>query len=321
MEEKGWQAVLNEHLFAGDEHANDLLVRTYAGFYHPLIHLGFGVEFEQPAIVAEALAQAASHDKWIVRLLLEAERAAAESADEGGEKTIGQLIEEITANEKLRSAARWSDGNKIRDGILARAPKEMIDIAKQFRVKEEDLERRTAEMIDAAVYVTAAAQRPPHAIKFDFFLMHCVTSSIFSGTFLSSPSLSPSTKCRLLEWKVRVDLAMYASRGCPDLLYSEISNYVPKAGENATWENVFERVRKLSDDGHTSKFVRALANGEEMCGRFEGQEGFRVRDGDWRRIAHAVIDSVEGEEVHWVRSCGFEEAWKDIPLREGKGGS
>lgn len=87
-----------------------------------------------------------------------------------------------------------------------------------------------------------------------------------------------------------------------------------------TWDNVFERVRKLKDDGHTSKFIRALSNGEEMCGKYEGKEEFKVKGSEWRKIAHAVIDSVEGQEVHWVRSCGFEEAWKDIPLRKGKGG-
>ena len=27
------------------------------GFLHPIIHLGFGIEFNQPAIIAEALAQ------------------------------------------------------------------------------------------------------------------------------------------------------------------------------------------------------------------------------------------------------------------------
>lgn len=150
MDKKGWQAVLNEHLFSGDEHAEDLLVRTYAGFLHPLIHLGFGVEFEQPAIIAEALAQAAAHNAWIGKLLLGAEKAAAESKEQRNEKTIVELLQEIRGNEKLKNAALWSDGNKIRDGIMARAPQEILDIAKQFRVKEEDLERRTAEMIDAA---------------------------------------------------------------------------------------------------------------------------------------------------------------------------
>jgi hypothetical protein len=31
MEQKGWENVLNEYLFAGDERADDLLTRTYAG--------------------------------------------------------------------------------------------------------------------------------------------------------------------------------------------------------------------------------------------------------------------------------------------------
>lgn len=31
------------------------------GFLHPLIHLGFGLEFRQPAIIAEALAMTSVH--------------------------------------------------------------------------------------------------------------------------------------------------------------------------------------------------------------------------------------------------------------------
>jgi hypothetical protein len=31
MEEKGWQNVLNEYVFKGDERADDMLVRMYAG--------------------------------------------------------------------------------------------------------------------------------------------------------------------------------------------------------------------------------------------------------------------------------------------------
>jgi hypothetical protein len=34
-------------------------------------------------------------------------------------------------------------------------------------------------------------------------------------------------------------------------------------------------------------------------------------------MGHMAIDSVEAGEPHWVRSCGFDEAWKDVPVREG----
>jgi hypothetical protein len=62
INQKGWETVLNDELFKGDDRADDLLARLFGGFLHPIIHLGFGVEFRQPAIIAEALAQAAVHD-------------------------------------------------------------------------------------------------------------------------------------------------------------------------------------------------------------------------------------------------------------------
>ena len=63
---------------------------------------------------------------------------------------------------------------------------------------------------------------------FDFYYMHCVNSSIFFSAFLAAPWLSTANKARLLEWKGRNDLAMYASRHCPDLLLDEITDYKPK---------------------------------------------------------------------------------------------
>ncbi|KAG6015673.1 hypothetical protein E4U41_004579, partial [Claviceps citrina] len=60
--EHGWRATVNRYLFARSRLAEAMLARMYEGAYHPVIHLGLGIEFEQPAIVAEALAQAAAHD-------------------------------------------------------------------------------------------------------------------------------------------------------------------------------------------------------------------------------------------------------------------
>jgi hypothetical protein len=148
---KGWENVLNEYLFANDDRANDMLSRLYAGFLHPIIHLGFGIEFQQPAIMAEALAQAAVHDNWMKSLFLGCEKAAeANRGKDKSQKTIVQLLEEAKNDEKLRDAAHWEDGNKIRDGILKRAPKEMITLASQYAIEENELEQKTAEMINAA---------------------------------------------------------------------------------------------------------------------------------------------------------------------------
>ena len=118
------------------------------GFLHPIIHLGFGVEFQQPAIVAEALAQAAAHDNWLTPFFIESEKTAKASGQQS--KSLVELIDCIRADHKLSAAAHWDDDNKIRDGILARAKDEMVKYASQWTVNPEELEEKTAEMYNAA---------------------------------------------------------------------------------------------------------------------------------------------------------------------------
>ncbi|KAL6702627.1 hypothetical protein ACN47E_001296 [Coniothyrium glycines] len=319
IDHKGWQSVVNEYLFAGDERADDLLVRLFAGLLHPIIHLGFGIEFQQPALIAEALAQAAVHDDWMALLFLGCEEAVkTKRSGEGERKTIVQLLEQGRKDATLSQAARFEDGNKIRGGVLERAYEEMIDLATEYRIKDEDdLEEKTAEMINAAVYFTGAAQRPPRHIKFDFFYMHCVNSSIFFANFLASTNgfLTPATRRRLLEWKVWNDVTLYISRGCPELLLSEIEDY--KSKQASSWDETIKRVNRLEDDGHASKLVRALAHGQEASRKFEDKDGFVIKGDMWRKLGHMAIDSVEAGEPHWVRSCGFDEAWTAVPLRDG----
>ena len=58
IEAKGsWQAVVNEYIFSRTPQTDFLLAQVFEGLYHPLIHMGFGIEFELPGLVAEGLAQ------------------------------------------------------------------------------------------------------------------------------------------------------------------------------------------------------------------------------------------------------------------------
>jgi Questin oxidase-like len=126
----GWQDVLNEYVFKGDERADDMLVRMFSGVLHPIIHLGFGVEFEQPAIIAEALAQAAVHDREVSHLIDSEKAAKAHNPDSRSDKSIVQLLGEIYADPKGPSGGRTK-------------------YASQVQVTEENLEEKTAEMINA----------------------------------------------------------------------------------------------------------------------------------------------------------------------------
>ncbi|KAL9065751.1 MAG: hypothetical protein Q9161_008035 [Pseudevernia consocians] len=317
IDNKGYEEVINEYCLKGDERADDMLVRLHAGFLHPMIHLGFGVEFKQPAIIAEALAQAAVHDSWIGPFMLDAEKAAA-SSDKG--KPMVELLDEVRAETKLSSAADWDDPNKIRDGILVRAPDEMIRIAAKWKVMPGAIIEKTAEMTNAAVYYTGGAQHPPKQIKFDFYYIHCVNCSIFYDAFLKEATwMSDENKARLLEWKGRLDLCMYASRRSPKPRMDVIDNYKPKHPETAKnsivetgpWDGIFARVLHHDDDGHAAKLVRALAHGETICAANRMDDPlFRIKGDMWLQLGHMAIDSVEDTGDAWVRSAGFPEAWE-----------
>lgn len=312
IEATGWQAVVNKYLFDDDKLAVRMLPLVFAGFLHPLIHLGFGVEFEQPAIIAEALAQACIHSDWIAKFFSSAEQAADKNRSNPSRSMV-ELLDAIRNDKELYAAPHWSDGNKIRDGILARAGERMVSYTSQYHIKPEELDEKTAEMINAAAYFTGAAQRKRHAVKFDFFYMHCVNSSIFYSSFLKQQWLSDANKVKLLEWKVWNDLAMYASRKSPELHMDEIRKYKPK--QPSDWDKVIERVRSMEDDGHASKLVRALAHGQQVCAPYEAKSEFRLKHDDWLQLAHMTIDSVQTGGPEWVRSAGFDEAWENVPLR------
>nr|POE51515.1 oxidoreductase afly [Quercus suber] len=316
MESSSWQEVLQNYVFSGDERADDMLVRMFAGFLHPIIHLGFGIEFHQPAIIAEALAQAAVHDNWMGRFLLPAEKAARTSVDRAN-LSIVQLLDEIRGDEDLKRAPLWSDGNKLRDGVFARAGDRMVHIGAQVHVPSDELELKTAEMTNATAYYTGGAQRPDRVVKYDFYYMHCINCSIFFSAFLKQDWLSTTNKVRLLEWKIRNDLAMYASRRSPEIRLDIVRGYHPK--QSSDWDSIEDRVVHLDDDGHASKLVRALAHGQRICEPYESREEFRVKRDDWLQLGHMAIDSVEDsmakDQPNWVRSAGFDEAWEEVETR------
>jgi len=131
----------------------------------------FGMEWNQPAIVAEALAQACVHGTDITPVLLEAEKMA-DAAGLESMPSILSLMDDVRADKKLAGAAHMSDANKVRDGVVVRARDEMLRIAARVRVRPEELDEKTAEMFNTCIYVAAAAAvHPPKVPKFDFFLM------------------------------------------------------------------------------------------------------------------------------------------------------
>lgn len=137
----------------------------------------YGIEWQQPAIVAEALAQTAVHGAGnpVGGFLAEVERAANERAADGYDYELPRLYEGARQNTKLATCARWDDANLLHDGVMGRGRHEAVQLLSLVTVKPGELDERTVEMVHSAAFVAAsAAWHPPHVAKYDFFLM-CVS--------------------------------------------------------------------------------------------------------------------------------------------------
>lgn len=301
-----------------------------SGAIHPIIHLGFGVEFSQPAIVAEALAQAAIHRHEACSFLLRTELLAKGKPSWTDGQRLMDLFHTARSTPAIKDAECFAPGSFERDGnFFAIAPQALFDLASQYNLdrssSEETLKLRLAEMINVIAWMASACQNPKKAVKFDFFLMHAVNCSIFLSVFGELPWLNIRSKIRLLESKVRMDIVMYVTQGCPKLLTEEITNYAPRRGsEGMNWPDVIDRAKKIPCDGHVLKMIRALRHGRTVCAPYESSETtaskFPVKgDEMWLKIANMVLDSTEDHPSvldKWMRGPGFEKAWEVIPDRK-----
>ena len=323
IEKHGWQNVVNKYAFGRTKLADAILGRLYEGAYHPIIHLGLGIEFEQPSIVAEGLAQATAHSSSRATELFEMCEKEAQKIDLATPSPpLIDLLNRARESEGLRTAAHWEDfANKFKDGVVGRGGSELAPLAAQFRVKPEDLERRCAEMINCVCYLSGAAQRAAKVPKIDFFHMHAVTSSIFFTVMIRQPWISMADKTRLIEWKGRLDIAWYVASGCGELHPAAINEYKGSPSGNMGWEELYRAINVMHDDGHVAKFVRALKNGEETSQPFEhgdGAEAFPIKGDVWLKLARMTYDSTLDVPVEqkWVWGTGFNQAWGPVPNRE-----
>ncbi|KAI1854087.1 hypothetical protein JX265_003590 [Neoarthrinium moseri] len=324
IEYKGWEAVVNERCFSRTPNADYLLSQMYEGVFHPMIHLGFGVEFQLPSIVAEGLAQAASHYLGnLDHFFSGAERLV--QTGSVAPKRLFDLYQEVRSNEKVRTAALVTDrAFRVRDGVLGRALHEIIRVASQYQITPDDLERATAEMISCAAYAAATIQNKPGKVRrIDFYVMHNVTCSVALVVLLRQPWIKLEDKVRVLEWKGRLDLVMYAAISAPELHLENILEYKPTQSKDMTWSTMYKAINDIHDDGHIAKFVRALKLGEEVAKPFEHDDkagDLPVKGNLWFRIAQlcfdttSLSDGIEAEEK-WVMGAGFDHMWRMVPDR------
>ncbi|THC94860.1 hypothetical protein EYZ11_005661 [Aspergillus tanneri] len=182
ISQKGYHAVLQSY---PDDRA---------GYLHGLIHIGLALEFRQPLLLAEGLAQAAVHHYMYKKYLTSTS---------------------IPRPENIQANGPWT--TKWCTMECSHAKPELLRLAARWRVDPNDLDRATAELINVAVYITTGALLSPYRCMFDFYLLHCLTVSVAHASFLKETSKTNSQKAHLLEYSGRVFMMTYAGMGCPPL--------------------------------------------------------------------------------------------------------
>ncbi|KAL2808094.1 hypothetical protein BJX63DRAFT_439669 [Aspergillus granulosus] len=290
--EKGMQAVVKEYVFKGDERADDILVRLFTDLVHPIIHLGCGIEFQQPSLIAEALAGACVHENWPKSFLLQTDAYVSANKDHPSRSML-EVLESLRTDPEIAGGVKETDPfNKIPDGFLKRVSADQLaPHLGQFQVQPdpEDLQRKMEDMMYTNAYVLAAAQRPGKKEAMDFVLLHSMTLAVFFPAVLAQDWLSNQDKARLLEATVRVNAVMYAGCACPELYAERVLNHVPRNPTDG-WSELFQRSIIYRDEGHAAKLIRALYSLERLG---EPESQFPIAKRDVFLIAHMAMDSIE----------------------------
>ncbi|KAF4951993.1 hypothetical protein FGADI_7109 [Fusarium gaditjirri] len=321
VEKKGWQQVVLDYLLGDKESAQELFSRSWSSFAHSLIQLMYGIEWEQPAIIAEALAQAAIHDNYVGTFLIKVEEGAAEHPSKMT-STLPELLEQVRSDEKFVNSVRPDNPNTMLDGVEVFCPEEAIPYLSRVKIDPNDMDERVAENIHTAAYMASASVfHPPHIPRYDFFLIHHLTLAPLLLLLGPATWIPEKVKHRILEWKGRFDILQYVARWCPPLQIESVANYTPHDSPLVgSAEELLPRFHDKPDDGHAIKVARALVLAQHNSQQYRNRPWIRIKDdATWLKAMYVLLDStiLVHSGFPWVRSAGWDEAWEDSGYPNG----
>ncbi|CAF1201541.1 unnamed protein product [Didymodactylos carnosus] len=295
IKSKGVRACIEEYIFRDD--ATNMYARFFSGVYHPFIHIGYGVEFGIPMLVAEGLAQTAVHGTTLVPLYSVTSPIDKKTAS-GSSTTATNIALSTRDDHRFDDIVKWEDSPKIK-ALLQRKPdlvREHVDkwIVSETLDRPTGLRARATELQALAAALYAGPQRPGKQITIDFFLMHAFTSSLFVHSYIEF--LNPRYGAALLRGKFAVDLAYYISRNRPLLNLEQFKSYPLKS-----WSEIISKAISHGDS-HVPKSIRAVKHAAAYDTTIPSEI--------YQAIATITVDP----DRKWSSDgIGFDEEWQDVP--------
>lgn len=302
-----------------------LLVRLVGGALHPLIHLGYSLEFACGDVLSEALAQAAVHGPQVGALFPEHDPILDDSPLATlGNRNLLDIVQLASADSRFDNTVKFSDPNKTRaftshpDACAA-----LIELANQWnmpiKVTREEVIAKALELHEASIAVYGGAVRPGRKPKLDFFIMHGVTSALF--LHVVARQLDPWQARQILIAHWRVLLMYYVSRGRPHLYLDELGTYQSSGDSdfekcNNPWTAIVERALAFEGGSHIQKTIRSCIylhvhyshrwNGDglgAMAQQYPGRDNWPIN------AAMMTLDGLSNGESWVHRGVGFNEVW------------
>ncbi|KAH0834191.1 hypothetical protein J3R83DRAFT_11503 [Lanmaoa asiatica] len=251
ISEKGAASTLEEFVFSEKynfqkgRNANaqpEMSVRLFEGLVHPLIHVGYGVEFGLKGMLAEGLALAVAHDVRVPGSLppslfapsstdsmrhiatrlssLTLDAPAATSTpivSETGGVHAFDIVARMLKDDRLNIKPSTDPINQIVEMLIKYSPT-VREHAEQWTVdlnQPGEVERKMEELVWLSSLVYGVGGLTPNGHQCDFFLMHMVTSSLFLPSLIAY--LSPRSQVILLRGYLFTVLRWWVIRGRPVL--------------------------------------------------------------------------------------------------------
>ncbi|KAG0344831.1 hypothetical protein BG004_004133 [Podila humilis] len=316
---------------------HELIGRTFSGAFHPIIHLGYGVDFGIDAMVVEGLASLAvtkptfaafvvppvSNIEHVTTEVLNHLKISKDASSSHSTMTIVEILKTVQNDRELDTVTSYERPKKLNDVAESKlAASKVQKLVSQWKVAEtsEDIDLKAKELYKACVLAVGGTGLRNGKVKQDFFLMHALTSVIFVHKLVHA--LPPQYAVSCLKSHLSACVGYYISRGRPSIDVDALLNYrgtstttvatttaqslAPSTSSSSLsssnpWLSVIKRAIDI-DEVHVTKVVRSCAFGDLLFGA--EQDSFSPLLLNTAQIALDLKGEWEFEGVGWP------ETWK-----------
>ncbi|CAA9957470.1 DUF4243 domain containing protein [Pyrenophora teres f. maculata] len=270
--------VIDEFLLRGKE---PLINGIISGLAHPLIHLGYAYELNSKTVAIEALAMGSCFYGSLHKYIDDPKYTKPSPHAATGRQT-GLLV----LLDKVREDKRFDGLYDHRSGDITKVLEEreeaFLEYWNAWEITNPNEQFQAAQEVGLGLLTGTQA---PEKGKYDFFLVHVLTSSHAIRILL--PLIPSKFHVSLLRQWWLFALAVFIAQMRPEI---DMDSVIPGDGSEKTWKHVVDKALNgpHSTDAHYVKALRALKVAEETWGISEAASSH------WLNAAVKFADGFEG---------------------------